>query len=575
MQSPPPSGLPLGVFLATLVACTSPTGSSTTSDVPPPDTDSGTMGTLVTTAGGEAASENGKAKATFPAGALPASASIIITPVADPPPNPLLVPSTAFDFGPSGSFAQPVTLTISYAEADVPTTTDPTRLRLHRLTEGVWVELPGSSVDVGASRVSGQTSSFSTYAVLGTEPPQEFVLTTGLNVMECSVGTAASCGLSAATGALLWTVPADVYTATFELWGAGGGGPLGLGLGAGKGGKTTSTLVVIPGEVLQIRLGEAGGFLTAKNGGGHGGFGEFNWPTATGEVGRNGHAGGGATDVRRGSPLTVDLPGQPTRLAVAGGGGGDGGYRVDLVSPGLYVATSGAPGGTGGGFAGGSGGTGDVVSNHTAATGGNGGGQLSPGSAGVSSNNPSTSPPGAGAPEAGDPIWGGGDGGTEQVGGGGGGGGWYGGGGGGSTWGGSGAGGGGGSSFGPDGSTFFQGVNAGEGRATITFSPSPGLTPTTVALTSSANPSPKTQALTFTAVVALKPPTVGPAPGGGVRFEVDGVVVGGGPVALVDGHAVSAAVANLSPGPHDVVIIYLGSGALAPSSAQLVQTVTP
>ncbi|MEP7347588.1 MAG: hypothetical protein ABI877_20125, partial [Gemmatimonadaceae bacterium] len=39
--------------------------------------------------------------------------------------------------------------------------------------------------------------------------------------------------------------------------------------------------------------------------------------------------GGGATDVRRGIPVFGDLPGQPIRLVVAGGGGGDGGlaYR--------------------------------------------------------------------------------------------------------------------------------------------------------------------------------------------------------------------------------------------------------
>lgn len=123
-------------------------------------------GAVVSPAGGTASTAGGAVLVTFPAGALTTAKTITIAPAVNPPANPLLVPGTAFDFGPSGTFAQPVTITISYAGTTVPAAVDPATLRLHRLTAGVWVALPGSTVNVSTKTVTGQTTSFSTYAVL-------------------------------------------------------------------------------------------------------------------------------------------------------------------------------------------------------------------------------------------------------------------------------------------------------------------------------------------------------------------------------------------------------------------------
>ncbi len=88
-------------------------------------------------------------------------------------------------------------------------------------------------------------------------------------------------------------------------------------------------------------------------------------------------------------------------------------------------------------------------------------------------------------------------------------------------------------------------------------------------LKSSANPSVVGQAVTFKANVT----STGSAPSGNVQFTVDGTNLGA-PVALSSGSATSPATPSLSPGAHTVTANYLGSTALAASSASLTQIVT-
>jgi hypothetical protein len=76
------------------------------------------------------------------------------------------------------------------------------------------------------------------------------------------------------TGASTWTVPADVYSASFTLVGSGGGGGPGfniteLGGGAGgNGASATYTVTVTPGDALvtYVGTGGAGGILNATAG---------------------------------------------------------------------------------------------------------------------------------------------------------------------------------------------------------------------------------------------------------------------------------------------------------------------
>lgn len=107
-----------------------------------------------------------------------------------------------------------------------------------------------------------------------------------------------------------YTVPACVYSLEIELKGASGGGSQGQSVGSGgKGGRLKATISVVPGEVLNIFVGQAGAISTAQNNAGWNGGG----------IGGTGAGdGGGATDIRRGGLALTN------RIAVAGGGGGAG-----------------------------------------------------------------------------------------------------------------------------------------------------------------------------------------------------------------------------------------------------------
>ncbi|MGH9153314.1 MAG: glycine-rich protein [Acidimicrobiales bacterium] len=156
---------------------------------------------------------------------------------------------------------------------------------------------------------------------------------------------------AAAAGAVLfeytgapqrWTVPTDVTSIQIDAYGARGAG-----IYPGFGGRTTATLAVTPGQVLEVRAGGEGvGGTAGYNGGGTRGWGG------------SGLAGGGASDVR-GSTFSLG-----ERLVVAGGGGG---------SP-TGVTSYAGQGGAGGGVVGqdGANGTGCF-------TGGKGGSQTSGG----------------------------------------------------------------------------------------------------------------------------------------------------------------------------------------------------
>ena len=137
-------------------------------------------GGFVGAGGGQANTGNGNASVTVPAGALAAGTALTITPLANPPPDPHLIPGSAYDLGPNGTqFAQAVTLRIRYDAAQVPVGANPAQFRLARLVGATWTPIPGSTVDVGTHMVTGQTSSFSSYAIVEVLPPVTSVIITG------------------------------------------------------------------------------------------------------------------------------------------------------------------------------------------------------------------------------------------------------------------------------------------------------------------------------------------------------------------------------------------------------------
>ena len=240
----------------------------------------------------------------------------------------------------------------------------------------------------------------------------------------------------------VWTPPADVKSMSVMLSGAQGG------RSGGNGAKAQANFKTVPTTPLYIYVGGQGssgnGAAGGYNGGGRAGSGH-------GDEG----SGGGATDIRTSTALA-------DRIAVAGGGGGTGGWVGGNGA--AASGPTGIAGGNGQGFGGGGGtataGGAGGASNGVATTAGLSG-SLGVGGQGGSANTP----------------------GSYVAGGGGGGGGYYGGGGGGADTemnGLDGGGGGSGSSFMNStrfqSVTYYTGFQAGDGIATITYNFGPVVT---------------------------------------------------------------------------------------------------
>ncbi len=228
-----------------------------------------------------------------------------------------------------------------------------------------------------------------------------------------------------------WTVPTGVDSIHFDVQGARGGRQNATPppYAPGAGGRVQGTLLVTPGQSLDIIVGGVGG-----DGAPGGAAGGFNGGGATSfYVYGSGGGGGGSSDIwNSGTPLVI-----------AGGGGGDG-----------WDSTGTRAGGSGGGLTGGSSAT-------------NGGGSLSNYSAGGSQAAGGAGATYPGWPSGSDGIaYQGGDGSSQGISGGGGGG-YFGGGGG--VW----TGGGGGSSYTNAGLvpsfTHTQGYDTSGGRITLTY----------------------------------------------------------------------------------------------------------
>ncbi|MGO8874469.1 MAG: hypothetical protein ACLQNG_01705 [Acidimicrobiales bacterium] len=296
-----------------------------------------------------------------------------------------------------------------------------------------------------------------------------------------------------------WKVPKNVFSATFDVYGAQGSDD------GGDGGEATATLTVTPGEKFQVNVGGSNGF----NGGGHGG-------SSSGDAESSG-SGGGASDVRKGSFKLDD------RVIVGGGGGGGGGgwSYGDTGNPlGSYSSGPGGGGGSAGGAGGSYSATGTV--SFTGGVGGAGGTQHSGGAGGAGSCGGVAG--GNGAVGVGGNGGGGGKGcgdgePGEGFGGGGGGGGYFGGGSGGGS-GVAGGNGGGGSGYGPSGVVFRNGVQRGNGFVTVSFitgvpasgtlsiTPSAGLAGTVINI-SSVTPCPMSATSPTSVTMTLKSSSTG------------------------------------------------------------------
>lgn len=137
-------------------------GDSPVAATPLPASGSGSIGAT----GGTVATGDGMANVVFPAGAFASTTNITIAPSPSAPADARLLSGTAYDFGPSGNFAQPAQLKLKYSASGLPAGALESRLVLYTVVGGVWQPVAGSTVDTSAHTVSASVMHFSTYAVL-------------------------------------------------------------------------------------------------------------------------------------------------------------------------------------------------------------------------------------------------------------------------------------------------------------------------------------------------------------------------------------------------------------------------
>jgi len=146
---------------ATLVAC----GGGGDSGGTPQQTPT-VVAAKIDATGGTASTNDSAASVTFPANAFNKSTTVTIAPITNIPTSERLVTDTAWEFGPSGAFAKPATLSLKYNPSKIPTGALENYLAIHTIENGAWVPVQGSVVDTARKLVSAPISHFSGYAVL-------------------------------------------------------------------------------------------------------------------------------------------------------------------------------------------------------------------------------------------------------------------------------------------------------------------------------------------------------------------------------------------------------------------------
>jgi hypothetical protein len=117
-------------------------------------------------AGGTVSADASAASVSFPANAYTSNTTVTVAVSTNAPSSDRMVAGTAYEFGPSGSLAQPATLSLKYSPANIPAGALESRLAIYTANNGTWIPVLGSVVDTVNKTVSAPTNHFSTYAVL-------------------------------------------------------------------------------------------------------------------------------------------------------------------------------------------------------------------------------------------------------------------------------------------------------------------------------------------------------------------------------------------------------------------------
>jgi len=122
--------------------------------------------TLIGPDGGTVYSNDGKASANIPAGAVANKTAFIIKPASSVPEGNIWAP---YDFLPDDiHFLNPVTISISYEESTLPSGLIESDLRLGKMFNNIWDQIKESKVDIQGDIVSYEVSHFSSYNLVNT-----------------------------------------------------------------------------------------------------------------------------------------------------------------------------------------------------------------------------------------------------------------------------------------------------------------------------------------------------------------------------------------------------------------------
>jgi hypothetical protein len=143
--------------LPTVIGC----GSSSSSSVTFPST------ATITSSGGSVTS--GNATLSVPASAVSSPTLISVQATTSYTADSRIVSGTIYTFDANGTtFVQPVTISITYATANLPTGAVTSSLTLFKLVSSVWTQVTNSSVNITTQVVTGTDTTLGTYAILAT-----------------------------------------------------------------------------------------------------------------------------------------------------------------------------------------------------------------------------------------------------------------------------------------------------------------------------------------------------------------------------------------------------------------------
>jgi hypothetical protein len=146
-------------------------------------------GGMVLPAGNGFSAGGGAVAIQAPAGAVAAGMPITVAALATPPAHPSLIPGTAWSLGPDGTtFAQPVTVRLTWAADQLPAGAHAEQIRVHRHDGTAWVPLQAGEVNVGTRTASGTTTAFSPFALIEL-PSHPVPVLTGLAPTSVLVGS--------------------------------------------------------------------------------------------------------------------------------------------------------------------------------------------------------------------------------------------------------------------------------------------------------------------------------------------------------------------------------------------------